>query len=167
MFRGLALDIENRGATETNIKERMVPTYISFHHPQTHTRTTFAWGIEERVNTEWAGVQFQVCICICFLDDTILTQEPDWNRWSSSSSRGQKWRSSGIFVLSPTPLPSIIDASACPFILGSILSFVFYEGGIVMCFGLSTSVHLRVVKLCAKSIPHICHFFYTSKIFGE
>ena len=144
MFRGLAPDIENRGATETNIKERMVPTYISFHHPQSGFT-----GIEERGH--WAGFQFQVCICICILDDTILTQEPDWNRWSSSSSRGQKWRSSGIFVLSPTPLPSIIDASACPFILCSILLFVCYEGGIVMCFELSTSVHLRIVKLCAKS----------------
>ena len=109
MFRGLAPDIENRGATETNIKERMVPTYISFHHPQTGFT-----GIEERGHR--AGFQFQVCFCICILDDTILTQEPDWNRWSSNSSRGQKWRSSGIFVLSPTPLPSIIDASACPFI---------------------------------------------------
>ena len=48
-------------------------------------------------------------------------------------------------------LQSLMPRPVLLYVLCSILSFVCYEGGIVMCFGLSTSVHLRIVKLCAKS----------------
>ena len=48
-------------------------------------------------------------------------------------------------------LQSLMPRPVLLYVLCSILSFVCYEGGIVMCFGLSTSVHLRIVKSCAKS----------------